>query len=109
MKKELHILLDIMVNLTMNISVKERPLWQRCRSGLKFYKESRSRGEESRGFYVFCRKIGMLPLRATAILDRFMCISDQVVRLIRNSFLSEKMKRNYRRNISEMTSRFVRK
>ena len=34
----------------------------------------------------------MLPLRATAILDRFMCISDQVVRLIRNSILSEKMK-----------------
>ena len=33
-------------------------------------------------------------MRATAILDRFMCINDQVVRLIRNSnsILSEKMK-----------------
>ena len=56
MKKKLHILLEIMVNLTMNISVTERPLWQRCRSGLKFYKESRSRGEESRGFYVFLQQ-----------------------------------------------------
>ena len=68
MKKKLHILLEIMVNLTMNISVKERPLWQRCRSGLKFYKESRSRGEESRGFYVFLQKKGVLPLRAQQYL-----------------------------------------
>ncbi|MGN1173206.1 MAG: HipA domain-containing protein [Muribaculaceae bacterium] len=60
-------------------------------------------------FMFFAEKIGVLPLRATAILDRFMCISDQVVRLIRNSFLSEKMKRNYMRIISERTSRFVRK
>ena len=43
-------------------------------------------------FKFFAEKIGVLPLRATAILDRFMCISDQVVRLIRNSFLSEKTK-----------------
>lgn len=42
------------------------------------------------------------------ILDKYMRVPDETVRLVNSSFLNDKMKRYYLRIINERTSRFIR-
>lgn len=60
-------------------------------------------------FERFAQQIGMPSKRTTQVLDQFMAIPSETYALIDNSFLSDKMKRHYKRVIEERNMRFVRK
>ena len=60
-------------------------------------------------FERFAQQIGMPSKRTTQVLDQFMAIPSETYTLIDNSFLSDKMKRHYKRVIEERNMRFVRK
>ena len=60
-------------------------------------------------FELFGKSIGLIQHRVNAILDKYMELPEKSLTLIKNSFLSDKMKRSYLRAISERTSRFIRK
>lgn len=59
-------------------------------------------------FERFGEKIGLLRKRMDKILDKYISLPESVKSLIAQSFLSEKMKRNYIRIVNERISRFVR-
>ncbi len=59
-------------------------------------------------FEWFANEIYLVNSRARKILDKYMTIPDTVRQLINDSQLSEKLKRNYLRIITERVSRFVR-
>lgn len=59
-------------------------------------------------FERFGEWIGLLKPRIKRILDKYMRIPDETVRLVNSSFLNDKMKRYYLRIINERTSRFIR-
>lgn len=56
----------------------------------------------------FAKKIGLVDKRADKILNRFKTLPDEVRQLIDRSYLTEKMKRDYSRIVSERITRFVR-
>ncbi len=60
-------------------------------------------------FELFSERIGLPRKRADMILDMFMEIPKETYSLIDNSFLNDKMKRNYKRVIEERRVRFIRK
>lgn len=60
-------------------------------------------------FERFAAKIGLVSKRTDKILDRFMTLSEKVRFMTSNSFMTEKMKRNYLRITNERISRFTRK
>jgi serine/threonine-protein kinase HipA len=59
-------------------------------------------------FERFGIKIGLLKKRMDKILDKYTSFPDLAKHLVGQSFLSEKMKRNYIRVVNERISRFVR-
>lgn len=59
-------------------------------------------------FERFGLKIGLLPGRISRILNKYTRLPESSAQLVENSFLSEKMKRNYLRIVNERISRFVR-
>lgn len=59
-------------------------------------------------FEWFANEIYLVNSRARKILDKFMTVPDVTRQLINQSQLSEKLKRNYLRIITERVSRFVR-
>ena len=60
-------------------------------------------------FERFGLRIGLVRHRVAKILDRYMGLPEESKRLVSQSFLSDKMKRNYLRIVNERISRFVRK
>lgn len=52
--------------------------------------------------------IGLIGRRMGRILDRYMELPESATQLIANSFLTEKMKRNYLRIVNERIRRFIR-
>ncbi len=59
-------------------------------------------------FERFGIKIGLVKKRMDKILDKYISLPDAAKRLIVQSFLSDKMKRNYLRIVNERISRFIR-
>lgn len=59
-------------------------------------------------FERFGSRIGLIGRRMGRILDRYMELPESVTQLIANSFLTEKMKRNYLRIVNERIRRFIR-
>lgn len=59
-------------------------------------------------FEMFAQHIGLPETRIDIILDKYMVIGPKVYELIDNSFLNDKMKRNYIKTIQERNARFVR-
>ncbi|MBR1460855.1 hypothetical protein IJ596_04405, partial [bacterium] len=53
--------------------------------------------------------IGLSACDIKSVLKHYMNIPKRSIQLVSNSFLSEKMKRNYLRIIEERTKRFIRK
>ncbi len=60
-------------------------------------------------FERFGVKIGLVKKRIDKILDKYIALPDEAKHLVDQSFLSDKMKRNYIRIINERISRFIRK
>ena len=60
-------------------------------------------------FERFADRIGLPKKRADMVLDMFMQIPEETYGLINRSFLSDKMKRSYKRVIEERRMRFIRK
>ncbi len=56
----------------------------------------------------FAKRIGLPQKRADMVLDMFMLISSETYDLIDRSFLTDKMKRSYKRVIEERRMRFIR-
>lgn len=61
-----------------------------------------------RDFDRFGERIGVVDARRNRILNKYMTLPDATIKLIRNSFLSEKMKRSYLRIVNERIRRFQR-
>ena len=59
-------------------------------------------------FERFGERIGIVKPRLRKILDKYMQLPDNTVRLVDHSFLNNKMKRAYLRIVKERISRFVR-
>ena len=59
-------------------------------------------------FERFASLIGLVPIRATKLLDRYMTVPEETLLLIRGSFLPEKMQRHYLRIVKERVARFGR-
>lgn len=59
-------------------------------------------------FIAFGKQIGLVPTRIKSIIKKFGSIPQEVNVLVANSFLNDKMKRNYLRIVKERVSRFVR-
>lgn len=59
-------------------------------------------------FERFASKIGLVSKRANKILDRYMTLPEEALRLIDSSYLTEKMKRSYLRIVNERINRFTR-
>ncbi|MCM1530992.1 MAG: hypothetical protein NC114_01835 [Ruminococcus flavefaciens] len=59
-------------------------------------------------FERFGKQIGLVEKRIDRILDAYMSLPEKAGRLIENSFLNQKMKRNYLRIVNERISRFIR-
>lgn len=59
-------------------------------------------------FERFGKQIGIVETRLKRILDKYMQMPDETMRLIDHSFLNEKMKRTYIRIVNEKISRFIR-
>ena len=60
-------------------------------------------------FERFADRIGLPKKRANQVLDMYMQVPQNTYSLIDNSFLNDKMKRNYKRVLEERTMRFIRK
>ena len=60
-------------------------------------------------FERFGDKIGLVRKRIDKILDKYITLPDEAKHLVAQSFLSDKMKRNYIRIVNERISRFIRK
>lgn len=60
-------------------------------------------------FELFAVEIGLNQRRIKRICDKYSSISTQVLTLLNNSFLNDKMKRSYLRIITERTQRFIRR
>lgn len=60
-------------------------------------------------FERFGVKIGLVRKRIDKILDKYIVLPDEAKHLADQSFLSDKMKRNYIRIVNERISRFIRK
>ena len=59
-------------------------------------------------FEQFASRIGILPIRANRILDKYSTIPSASLDMIHRSFLPEKMQRLYIRTLKERTARFIR-
>lgn len=59
-------------------------------------------------FDQFASLIGIVPVRSTKILDRYMTVPEETLSLLHESFLPEKMQRSYLRIVKERVSRFCR-
>ena len=59
-------------------------------------------------FERFGELIGLVKSRQNKILDKYTLLPDSAISLVRNSFLNEKMKRDYLRIVKERTARFNR-
>lgn len=59
-------------------------------------------------FEEFASLIGIVPVRAARILDRFMAIPEETLSLLKSSFLPEKLQRHYLRIVKERVARFSR-
>lgn len=60
-------------------------------------------------FERFGVKIGLVRKHIDKILDKYIVLPDEAKHLVAQSFLSDKMKRNYIRIVNERISRFIRK
>lgn len=60
-------------------------------------------------FERFASLIGLVPIRAAKLLDRYMTVPEETLLLIRGSFLPEKMQRHYLRIVKERVARFGRR
>ena len=59
-------------------------------------------------FEQFASKIGIVPVRAAKLLDRFMTVPEETLSLIRESYLPEKLQRLYLLIVKERVARFCR-
>ncbi len=59
-------------------------------------------------FERFGAKIGLVKKRMDKILNKYMILPEEAKLLVRRSFLSEKLQRNYIRTVNERISRFIR-
>ena len=59
-------------------------------------------------FEQFASLIGIVPVRAARLLDRYMAIPEETLSLLKNSYLPEKMQRYYLRIVKERVARFCR-
>jgi serine/threonine-protein kinase HipA len=59
-------------------------------------------------FEQFASLIGIVPVRAAKLLDRYMMVPEETLTMIRGSFLPEKMQRYYLRIVKERVARFGR-
>lgn len=60
-------------------------------------------------FERFGEKIGLADARVKRVLDKYMAVPELTMKLVGNSFLSDKMKRKYLRIVDERVNRFIRK
>lgn len=60
-------------------------------------------------FDKFAALIGIVPVRAAKILDRYVTVPEETLSLLRGSYLTDKMQRQYLRIVKERIARFVRK
>ena len=60
-------------------------------------------------FERFGAKIGLTDARIKRVMDKYMAIPELTTKLVKNSFLNDKMKRNYLRVVDERVKRFIRK
>ena len=59
-------------------------------------------------FEQFASLIGIVPLRAAKLLDRYMAVPEETLSLIHGSYLPEKLQRHYLRIVKERVARFCR-
>ena len=59
-------------------------------------------------FEQFAFLIGIVPVRAAKLLDRYMAVPEETLSLLHGSFLPEKMQRSYLRIVKERVARFRR-
>ena len=59
-------------------------------------------------FEQFAYLIGIVPVRAAKLLDRYMTVSEETLSMLRGSYLPEKMQRQYLRIVKERVARFSR-
>lgn len=59
-------------------------------------------------FEQFASLIGIVPVRAARLLDRYMAIPEETLSLLKSSYLPEKMQRYYLRIVKERVARFCR-
>ena len=59
-------------------------------------------------FEQFATLIGIVPVRAARLLDRYMTVPEETLSLLCSSFLPEKMQRHYLRIVKERVARFSR-
>lgn len=59
-------------------------------------------------FEKFAALIGIVPVRASKLLDRYMTVPEETLSLLRSSYLPEKMQRQYLRIVKERVARFCR-
>ena len=60
-------------------------------------------------FERFGEQIGLAEVRVQRVLDKYMQLPEKTQTLVKQSFLDEKMKRNYLRVVNERIARFQRK
>ena len=59
-------------------------------------------------FEQFAYLIGIVPVRAAKLLDRYMTVPEETLSMLRGSYLPEKMQRQYLRIVKERVARFGR-
>lgn len=59
-------------------------------------------------FEKFAALIGIVPVRASKLLDRYMTVPEETLSLLHSSYLPEKMQRQYLRIVKERVARFCR-
>ena len=59
-------------------------------------------------FEQFASLIGIVPVRAAKLLDRYMAVPEETLSMLRSSYLPEKMQRLYLRIVKERVARFSR-
>ena len=59
-------------------------------------------------FEQFAYLIGIVPVRAAKLLDRYMTVPEETLSMLRGSYLPEKMQRQYLRIVKERVARFSR-
>lgn len=58
-------------------------------------------------FEWFGKEIGLVEMRMKRILDNYMSLPEQTVSLVKQSHLTEKLKRHYLRVVNERIARFA--